>query len=223
VPELRFKGFFEDWEQRELGDLADKLEYGLNASATDFDGENKYLRITDIDDDTHKFKMDNLTSPYIDIPSSDHYLLKPGDLLFARTGASVGKTYLYNERDGKVYFAGFLIRAKILSENNPQFIFQNTLTKKYLNFIRVMSQRSGQPGVNANEYAKYKIVVPKNNEKKKIGVLLELIDNIITLHLRKINILKNLKQQYLRVMFVENEKNTPKIRFKSFKDVWRQI
>ncbi|HFD1755721.1 hypothetical protein [Enterococcus faecium] len=56
-PEIRFPGFTEDWEQRKLGELAESFEYGLNASAKKFDGSNKYIRITDIDDISHKFNQ----------------------------------------------------------------------------------------------------------------------------------------------------------------------
>ena len=51
-PALRFAGFSEPWEQCKLGDLSESLNYGLNASASEFDGENKYIRITDIDDNS---------------------------------------------------------------------------------------------------------------------------------------------------------------------------
>ncbi|MBQ9955578.1 MAG: hypothetical protein IJO87_09185, partial [Eggerthellaceae bacterium] len=58
TPAIRFDGFTDPWEQRKLGDVAEHFEYGLNAAATEFDGVNKYLRITDIDDDTHEFRFD---------------------------------------------------------------------------------------------------------------------------------------------------------------------
>jgi hypothetical protein len=61
VPEIRFKGFTDAWEQRKLGEVAEHFEYGLNAASTDFDGTNKYIRITDIDDDSREFKIDSLT------------------------------------------------------------------------------------------------------------------------------------------------------------------
>ena len=101
------------WEQRKLGEISESFEYGLNAAATEYDGKHKYIRITDIDDSTHLFIQDNLTSPDIDFSTADDYLLQAGDVLFARTGASVGKTYIYRSSDGDLYFAGFLIRAKI--------------------------------------------------------------------------------------------------------------
>lgn len=182
-----------DWEQRKLGELADGFDYGLNAAATDFDGRNKYIRITDIDDETHLLKSDNLTSPDLDLSNADDYKLSEGDIVFARTGASVGKTYKYKAFDGRVYFAGFLIRAQIKQEYDTEFVFQNTLTDKYDRFIRITSQRSGQPGVNAQEYQNFDIMVPKLDEQKKIGEYFSNLDNLITLHQRKCTLYKNIK------------------------------
>ena len=133
------------WEQRKLGEVASGFEYGLNAAASDFDGEKKYLRITDIDDQTREFRTDDLSSPDINNPIDDRYLLKEGDILFARTGASVGKTYLYKASDGKTYYAGFLIRAHVSDEADAGFIFQSTLTERYKQFVLLTSQRSGSP------------------------------------------------------------------------------
>ena len=183
-PAIRFKGFTDPWEQRKLGDIAASFEYGLNAAACEYDGVNKYLRITDIDDDTHEFRVDDLTSPQADLAASSGYLLSEGDLLFARTGASVGKTYLYRPFDGRVFFAGFLIRAKIGDSADPEFVFQSTLTDHYRKYIAVTSQRSGQPGVNAQEYSDFEVFLPSPPEQKQIGSLLHGIDNLITLHQR---------------------------------------
>lgn len=169
-----------------MGDLADTFEYGLNASAKEYDGQNKYLRITDIDDESRQFKTDSITSPNIDLDLANNYILKKGDILFARTGASVGKTYRYIDTDGIVYYAGFLIRARINHEFNAEFIFQNTLTDAYCNYIKVTSQRSGQPGVNAQEYAKFEIKVPEKEEQTKIGNFFKQLDDTIALHQRKL-------------------------------------
>ena len=185
VPEIRFAGFTDPWEQRKLGDVANNFEYGLNASAKEFDGKNKYIRITDIDDESRMFLSDDITSPDTDLTLADKYKLETGDILFARTGASVGKTYLYREKDGLVYYAGFLIRAKINSENDVEFVFQNTLTDNYDSFIRITSQRSGQPGVNAQEYQAFTFYAPSLEEQTKIGSYFQKLDNLITLHQRK--------------------------------------
>ena len=185
VPEIRFKGFTDPWEQRKLGELSCSFEYGLNAAAKEYDGQNKYLRITDIDDTSRQFVTTDITSPDTNLTDADSYKLSDGDVLFARTGASVGKTYLYKKFDGLVYFAGFLIRAKIKEGVNAGFIFQNTLTRGYERYIAITSQRSGQPGVNAQEYAEYQLMLPELFEQDKIAKLLEALDTLITLHQRE--------------------------------------
>ena len=202
VPELRFAGFADDWEQHKLGDLATSFEYGLNASAKSFDGTHKYIRITDIDDSSRKFNSQSLTSPDIDLSSADNHKLKNGDILFARTGASVGKSYIYADSDGLVYYAGFLIRARIKSGVDSNFVFQHTLTSSYENFIRVTSQRSGQPGVNAKEYSTFEISVPSYEEQRKIGSFFKQLDDTIDLHQRKLDLLKEQKKGFLQKMFV---------------------
>ena len=55
TPNIRFKGFADGWEQRKLGEICVSFEYGLNAASKEYDGENKYIRITDIDDSSHEF------------------------------------------------------------------------------------------------------------------------------------------------------------------------
>ena len=200
-PEIRFKGFTDAWEQRKLGEVASNFEYGLNASAKEFDGKNKYIRITDIDDESRMFLSDDITSPDTDLTLADKFKLEAGDILFARTGASVGKTYLYREKDGLVYYAGFLIRAKINSENDAEFVFQNTLTDSYNSFIRITSQRSGQPGVNAQEYQGDNFYVPNLEEQKAIGTYFRNLDNLITLHQRKCDKYKSIKAGLIRKLF----------------------
>ena len=201
-PEIRFEGFTDPWEQRKLSSIAASFNYGLNAAATEYDGKNKYLRITDIDDATHEFLKSDLTTPLADLAMSADYLLEEGDLLFARTGASVGKTYLYRQYDGTVYFAGFLIRARIKESADPEFVYQATLTDAYKKFVAITSQRSGQPGVNAQEYADYQLTLPSRTEQRQIGMTLRSLDDLITLHQRKLDLLKNMKKSLLDKMFV---------------------
>ena len=202
IPEIRFKGFTDPWEQRKLGELSSSFEYGLNAAAKEYDGENKYIRITDIDDESREFKQEDITSPDTDLSSAENYKLSEGDILFARTGASVGKSYIYKASDGLVYYAGFLIRARIKPEYNSEFVFQNTLTGNYEKFIKVTSMRSGQPGVNAQEYSQYQIMMPSKPEQDKISDCLRNLDNLITLHQRELEKLQNIKKSMLEKMFV---------------------
>ena len=222
VPAIRFAGFTDPWEQRKLGDVASSFDYGLNAAATEYDGQNKYLRITDIDDETHEFSKSDLTTPLADLAMSADYLLKEGDLLFARTGASVGKTYLYRQFDGMVYFAGFLIRARIGEGADPEFAYQATLTDAYKKYVAITSQRSGQPGVNAQEYADYQLMLPSKTEQQQIGMTLRSLDDLITLHQRKYDKLVMFKKSMLEKMFPKDGESVPEIRFAGFTDPWEQ-
>jgi type I restriction enzyme S subunit len=154
-----------EWEVDNLVNLcSNKPTYGINAAAVDFTYQlPTYLRITDIDEDGNFSKTGRKC---VDSPFSENYILKKGDLVFARTGASVGKTYLYNEIDGLLVFAGFLIKvspnAKVLDSNYLKFL---TETAYYLNWVGLMSQRSAQPGINGNEYGSFLIPKPDLNEQ----------------------------------------------------------
>ena len=201
---LRFKdndgNDYPDWTEKTLGEITDNISYGLNAASKKFDSKNKYIRITDIDETTGKYNNLDIVSP--DCVLSDEYKLKINDLLFARTGASTGKTYLYNENDGKMYFAGFLIKFSIKEEYYSNFIFYITQTSKYKKWVSIMSTRSGQPGINAKEYSKYKFSCPVYNEQVKISNIISKIDNII----EKANILLDFYNDYkkglLQKMFI---------------------
>lgn len=223
VPILRFRDFEDSsgWIKIKLSDLTKSFQYGLNASAKKYDGVNKYLRITDIDDESRRMLTNNLTSPSINLHNSESFILQEGDILFARTGASVGKSYIYNPRDGKVYYAGYLIRARIKPEFNYKFVFYNTLTTNYFNFIKLTSQRSGQPGVNANEYANYEFYIPSLKEQNKIGCFLKKIDEMIQLQQSKVNKIKDLKSAYLSEMFPKEGEKYPKKRFEGFTKPWK--
>ena len=223
TPKLRFKGFTDDWEQRKLGECMDSFEYGLNAAAKEYDGMHKYIRITDIDDETHNFIQSNLTSPNIDFNSDvSDYKLNVNDIVFARTGASVGKTYLYNQNDGDLYYAGFLIRGKVNEDCDAGFIYQNTLTTDYDSFIRITSQRSGQPGVNSKEYTTFRLNIPCKGEQEKISKLLNRLDKLFTLHQRKLEKLKLNKGALLQKLFPQKGCTIPDVRFKGFTDAWEQ-
>lgn len=222
VPALRFQGFADEWEERKLGEIADSFEYGLNAPATEYDGKNKYIRITDIDDKTHHFLLKNLSSPNVDVNFAKNYRLKEGDILFARTGASVGKSYIYRQSDGLVYYAGFLIRAHVKKNYDSDFVYQNTLTSNYSKYISITSQRSGQPGVNAQEYSEYRSMVPSLLEQKKISRLIMELDQLIFNSLNKLTKLQSFKKSMLEKMFPRPGKKVPEVRFRGFTGDWEK-
>ena len=160
-----------------FGEIATGFDYGMNAAAKPYDGQNKYIRITDIDEASSTYNNSSIVSP--DGILSENYVVNEGDILLARTGASTGKSYLYRKSDGKLYYAGFLIRANV-AEHNPYFVFSQLHTHRYWRWVSIMSARSGQPGINSLEYASFPIFTTTLKEENKISSLLSLIDERIT-------------------------------------------
>jgi len=197
---LRFPEFKGEWEETTLGKcVIQPLDYGMNTAAITYDGENKYIRITDIDEQSSQYISDSPVSPAGQL--LDKYIVEENDILFARTGASTGKTYLYKKKDGKLYFAGFLIRAKIKTECNSTFIFAQTKTVRYYKWVGFMSIRSGQPGINSQEYASYRFLIPQKEEQDKIAKFLSLLDSRIEAQIKIIEDLKKLKSAVITVIF----------------------
>ena len=141
------------------------LSYGAASAATKYDGETRYIRITDIDDNGNL--INNLTSPS---EYDESFLLNEGDLLFARTGNTVGKTFLYKKKYGKSIYAGFLIR--LIPNLNiviPDYIYYFTKTDFYKYFVEKTKRTVAQPNINAKEYGNLNICLP-SLELQKIFV-----------------------------------------------------
>ena len=161
----------------------------MNAAAKPYDGKNKYIRITDIDEASSTYNNEDIVSP--DGTLSENYVVNERDILLARTGASTGKSYLYQKSDGKLYFAGFLIRVNV-AEHNPYFVFSQLHTHRYWQWVSIMSARSGQPGINSQEYASFPIYTTSIIEENKISTLLSLIDERIATQNKIIDKLQSL-------------------------------
>ena len=204
VPHLRFPEFHGEWDKCKLGDIATGFDYGMNAPAKVFDGVNKYIRITDIDEASSTYNDSDIVSP--DGTLTDTYLVNERDILLARTGASTGKSYLYKKTDGKLYFAGFLIRANV-PEHNPYFVFSQLHTHRYWKWVSIMSARSGQPGINSQEYSSFPIYTTSIQEERKISKLLSLLDERIATQNKLIEKLESLIKGIVDCTILRKEKN----------------
>lgn len=228
VPDLRFPEFrnSEYWNAYQLGEcLSQHPDYGINAPAVPYsDNLPNYLRITDISDDGH-FLRDQKVS--VDEKVTENNYLEDGDIVLARTGASVGKSYKYRIEDGRLVFAGFLIRVKPDKKKlNSELLFQFFSTTQFWCWVDFISVRSGQPGINGNEYSYMPIPLPPSlNEQHKIATCLSSIDALITTQTQKLNTLKAHKKGLMQQLFPAEGERVPKLRFAEFRDAgeWEEM
>ena len=190
----------ETWKEVALCDVASGFEYGMNAAATVYDGSHKYIRITDIDDNSHLYSQDVPVSPEGQV--DEKYRVRENDILFARTGASVGKSYCYQRSDGDLYYAGFLIRIHVNSDVNCGYVFQNTLTEAYRRWVLLESARSGQPGINAEQYKQYRFLLPPLELQNKISTLATNLDNLICKEENLLSQIEQVKIALLQRLFI---------------------
>ena len=149
-----------------------KLSYGSGASAIEYDGNVRYVRITDIQEDG-KLDMNAMSPSDYD----DKYLLNDGDILFARSGATVGKTYHYKASDGKAIYAGYLIRFVPNKEIIlPEYIFYYTRSDYYKAFIQKSAQAVAQPNINAKQYGDLLVCVPPLYLQSEFAAKIEAIE-----------------------------------------------
>ncbi len=188
--------------------VTNKLEYGSGSAATSYDGETRYVRITDIDGQGRLGK--EIVSPSnID----EKYLLNDGDILFARTGATVGKTYLYHTTDGRCIYAGFLIRAvPNMDLIRSDYLYYYTKSPQYKRFVNNSMKVVAQPNINAKQYGDLELEVPDLNSQDAIICQLNKLVHIIELRQKQLNHLDDLIKARFVEMFgdpISNQKGFP--------------
>ena len=203
VPELRFKGFTDDWEERKLSDIADRFD-NLRVPITASDrksGDTPYYGANGIQDYVEGFTHDGEF------------------ILVAEDGANDLKNYPVQYVNGKVWV------------NNHAHVLQgkNTITdNKFLmnsikNFnIEPFLVGGGRAKLNADVMMKLNILLPTFDEQDKIGSFFQQLDETIALHQRKLDLLKEQKKGYLQKMFPKNGAKVPELRFAGFADDWEQ-
>ncbi|MDO3175901.1 restriction endonuclease subunit S [Mycobacteroides abscessus] len=204
-------------EHRPLGQLLRRPpRYGINAAAVPLaPGIAAYIRITDIDE-SGRFSPNPKVG--VDHPSAANYKLSRGELVFARTGASVGKSYLYDPRDGELVYAGFLINiAPDPNRLNPKYLSLFAQTKEYWDWIVRTSVRSGQPGVNGREYAQLPLPLPDIATQNAIASAVTDVDELIVTLERLIAKKQAIKQGMMQQLL------TGKTRLPGFSKPWREV
>ncbi|MEN2682262.1 restriction endonuclease subunit S [Lacticaseibacillus paracasei] len=215
VPQFRFKGFSDSWEQRKFSELFQKSsEKNTNLS---FSRSQVLTGATMTDSDR-------------DINSDDDYMktynvIHVGDILFEGHTSkqfAFGRFVLDDYRDGIVshVFDIYRPKAKMNLSFWKYYIHDENVMRPIL--VRATSNARMLNALSSSEFLKQSVFVPSENEQAKIGNLLEQIDSTIALHQRKLELLKRLKQGYLQKLFPQNGENVPELRFKGYSDAWKK-
>jgi type I restriction enzyme, S subunit len=161
-----------DWEVVRLKKLLSKpTEYGANSSAIDFNEHTyRYVRITDIHSDG---RLNKTGIAGILREEGKKYLLNQDDVIIARTGNTVGKSYLYNITDGDCAYAGYLIRFVVNKDVLlPQYLFQYLQSNFFWNWVKRTVRTGAQPNINSKEYQSMRIPLPRLSDQNKIATIL---------------------------------------------------
>lgn len=223
APNLRFKGFTDDWEQRKLGEITTKIGSGKTPKG----GSSVYvqagivlLRSQNIFD--NKVHFDNVV--YISTEMDNEMLnsrVEKNDVLLNITGASIGRSAVYEiEAPANVNQHVCIIRPQSFA--NPVFIQLNLSSDVGQKQIELNQAGGGREGLNFQQISKLAFNYPSLEEQKKIGKFFKNLDDTITLHQRKLDQLNQLKEALLQQMFPGKGETVPKLRFAGFEGDWEE-
>ena len=165
-----------NYPQKSIDEVSrEKGEYGAQSASVEHDGHRpRYVRITDINDDG---TLNDDVVASANRNDDELYKLSYGDFLFARMGATVGKTYAFIE--GNQIYAGYLIRYKLnLDLINPRYLYWYTKLDEYLNWVKLNQSGAAQPGINAKKYGSLMIPVPPIQEQDEFAAFVEHTDKL---------------------------------------------
>lgn len=183
-----------------------KGHYGIGASAVEpREGLYTYLRITDIRDDG-TLNVEGLKC--VDDPDANKYVLKQNDIVFARTGASTGRNYFYDTRDGEFVYAGFLIKFSLDPRKvNPKYIKYYCQSDLYKNWIASHNTGSTRGNINAQAFGNMPITLPSRQQQDFLVDLLAQLDDKIRLNIKINNNLEQEAKALFQYMFIDNTKS----------------
>lgn len=180
--------------------LATPLQYGANETGDEYNEDwPRYIRITDITED-NELKDDGKQSLPPDIAKP--YLLKDGDVLFARSGATVGKTFYYTSDCGVAAFAGYLIKAQTNHKKVlPKFLYYSTLSTGYENWKNMVFTQATIQNIGADKYSQFIVTIPPLDEQVTIVDYLDSecgkIDRILAAKTAQLETMKRHKQSLI--------------------------
>ncbi len=217
-PQLRFKGFTDAWEELKLGDAV-SISSGVTGDAALQDGKYRLTRIESISQGMLNVARLGFTNEKPD----QKYLLNLGDILYSNINSlsHIGKVALVDTTG--IYHGINLLRFQMRNGVDSEFLFQRLNTMPMKNWaVSHANPAVSQASINQTELSKQPISSPTLTEQQQIGNFFKEIDNIIGLHQRKLDLLKEQKKGYLQKMFPKAGEKIPELRFEGFADDWEE-
>ena len=227
-PEIRFKGYTDEWEQRKLGDSC-KLNGRIG-----FRGYTEKDIISKEAGGVLTFSPTNIVDNKLTIECKNTYITREkydespeikisnGDILFVKTGSTLGKSALVTglKEDASINPQIVVMRVEKDTEN---FMSNVLITDRVMKQVAAVKIGGAVPTMTETELKNFTYFAPaEKEEKKKIGDYFRTLDHLITLHQRKCDEVKTLKKYMLQKMFPQNEQKVPEIRFEGFTEAWEQ-
>ncbi len=214
VPDYRFKNYADHWEQRKFKEYT-KLSQGLQIAIADRfleDGENRYFYIT------NEFLNPNSDKKYYIESPSKNVICSKRDILMTRTG-NTGK--VVTDIEG-AFHNNFFKVAYDSKESSKLFLFHLLNSPKIQKELLVRAGNSTIPDLNHNDFYSIKTIIPSLLEQTAIGSFFQDIDQLISLQQRKLEVLKEQKKTYLKLLFPAKGQTKPALRFAGFEDEWQR-
>ena len=226
TPKLRFKGFTDAWEQRKLREIATMhARIGWqNLRTSEFLDSGDYMLITGTDFMDGVVIFDNCH--YVErerYEQDKHIQIRNGSILITKDGTLGKVAYIQGLRTPATLNAGvFNVEIKNEKEVDNRYLFQYLKAPFLMDYVDKKATGGTIKHLNQNILVDFPVVLPQKAEQEKIGEYFFSIDNLITLHQRKLERLKNVKKSMLDKMFPKDGEVVPEIRFKGFTDAWEQ-
>lgn len=220
VPNLRFKGFTDDWEQRKLGDVVNLIGGGPFKSTDSVSKGIPWLKIANVGVNGITWNTESYLPEYFwnDYPQ---YQLKKGNYVVALTRPILNHRLKISKLDRDALLNQRV--AKLTTSENLQYIVHLLERKKVVLQIENNLSGSDPPNLSSKDLYRIKIKIPsESNEQKQIGIFLQNIDHIIALQQRKLELLKEIKKGLLQKMFADKDSKQPVLRFNGFSGDWEQ-
>src|SRR4249919_3068582 len=190
-----------EWPLVALEDICDNVQYGVTASASaDFSAGPKLLRITDIVPPL--IDWDSVPNCELSPEQAANFELKPGDIVVARTGATVGYAKLLKDPPAESVFASYLVRFQV-GRADANFVGQVVQSDAYKEFVAGNAGGAAQPNANAKVLGSYRFALPDLTTQRRIAAILGAFDELIEINERRIEILNALAESLYRNWFVQ--------------------